>query len=165
MSSEIRPLEEAAARMVEDVLPGVVQIRSGRTRSKRGRGVGAGLLWSQHSSVVTNYHVIAGSRRIEVILADERSFFAEVEGSCRRLDLAMLRLRDAPDDLPLPRIGDSDSLRVGELAFAVGNPWGRRGAVTAGIASGFGIVGRSFGRTRYVHTDVYLAPGDSANRS
>lgn len=161
MSFEIKLLEQAAARMVEDVLPGVVQIRSGRTRSRRGRGAGTGFLWSPHGSVITNYHVIAGSRRIEVVLADDRSFFAEVEESSRGLDLAMLRLRGAPDDLPLPRLGDSDSLRIGELAFAVGNPWGRRGAVTAGIVSGLGAGGGSFGRARYVHTDVYLAPGNS----
>lgn len=110
---------------------------------------------------MTNRHVVAGSRRIEVALADDRCFRAEVVGSSRRLDLAMLRLRGAPGDLPTPRIGDSDSLRVGELIFALGHPWGRRGAVTAGIVSGLGSVGRPFGQACYVQTDAYLAPGNS----
>jgi serine protease Do len=112
---------------------------------------------------MTNHHVVAGSGgEVEVVLTDERSFGAEVVGDSRRLDLAMLRLRDAPaEDLEIPPVGDSDALRVGELVFAVGHPWGRRGAVTAGIVSGLGTVGRPFGRTRYVQSDAYLAPGNS----
>jgi serine protease Do len=112
---------------------------------------------------MTNYHVVAGSDgKVQVVLTDDRSFDAEVVGSSRRLDLAMLRLRNAPaEDLPTPPVGDSDALRVGELVFAVGHPWGRRGAVTAGIVSGIGSVGRPFGRARYVQSDAYLAPGNS----
>ena len=142
--------------MVEDVLPGVMQVRS-----RRGRGAGAGFLWSPGGSVMTNHHVVAGSRKIEVVLADDRFFEAEVVRSSRRLDLAMLRLRNAPGDLGTLRVGDSDALRIGELVFAVGHPWGRRGAVTAGIVSGLGSVGRPFGRARYVQSDAYLAPGNS----
>lgn len=153
-----------AAAMVDGVLPGVVQVRSGRNfrRGRRG-GAGAGFLWSPDGSVMTNHHVVAGSRgRVEVVLTDGRSFGAEVVGSSRRLDLAMLRLRDTPEeDLPAPPVGDSDALRVGELVFAVGHPWGRRGAVTMGIVSGVGSVGGAFGRARYVQTDAYLAPGNS----
>lgn len=156
MSSGIKPSGEAVAAMVEDVLPGVVQVRS-----RRGRGAGAGFFWSPDGSVMTNHHVVAGSRRIEVVLADDRSLGAEVVRSSRRLDLAMLRLRNAPGDLGTLRVGDSDALRIGELVFAVGHPWGRRGAVTAGIVSGLGSVGRPFGRARYVQSDAYLAPGNS----
>jgi serine protease Do len=152
--------------MIEAVLPGVVQVRSSRN-PRRGAaprgGSGAGLLWTPDGSVMTNYHVIAGSRgRAEVILVDDRSFDAEIVGSSRRLDLAMLRLRNAPtEDLPTLPVGDSDALRVGELVFAVGHPWGRRGAVTAGIVSGLGSLGRRFGRARYIQSDAYLAPGNS----
>jgi serine protease Do len=153
-----------AAVMIEGVLPGVVQVRSGRNfRRGRSGGAGAGFLWSPDGSVMTNHHVVAASRgRVEVILTDDRSFSAEVVGSSRRLDLAMLRLRDAPEeDLLTPPVGDSDALRVGELVFAVGHPWGRRGAVTIGIVSGVGSVEGAFGRTRYLQTDAYLAPGNS----
>jgi serine protease Do len=150
--------------MLEGVLPGVVQVRrGGSTRRGRRSGAGAGFLWSPDGSVMTNHHVVAGSgEKIEVILTDDRSFGAEVVGSSRRLDLAMLRLRNAPvESLSIPPVGDSNALRVGELVFAVGHPWGRRGAVTAGIVSGLGTVGRPFGRTRYVQSDAYLAPGNS----
>jgi serine protease Do len=166
MSLGLNPLEVSgaagveAAAMIEGVLPGVVQVRSGKNPR---RGAGAGFLWSPDGSVITNHHVIAASRRnVEVVLTDERSFDAEVVGSSRRLDLAMLRLLNAPvEDLPTPPVGDSDTLRLGELVFAVGHPWGRRGAVTVGIVSGLGTVGRHFGRTRYVQSDAYLAPGNS----
>ena len=150
--------------MIEGVLPGVVQVRrGGSTRRGRRRGSGAGFLWSPDGSVMTNHHVVAGSGgKAEVTLTDDRSFGAEVVGGSRRLDLAMLRLRNAPvESLSIPPVGDSDALRVGELVFAVGHPWGRRGAVTAGIVSGLGTVGRPFGRTRYVQSDAYLAPGNS----
>src|SRR5918998_2026579 len=150
-----------AAAMIEGVLLGVVQVRRGGSmRRGHRRGSGAGFLWSPDRSVMTNHHVIAGSgEKAEVILTDDRSFGAEVVGSSRRLDLAMLRLRDAPaEDLPTLPIGDSDSLRVGELVFAVGNPWGRRGAVTAGVGSGPGAPGRPFGRGRYIPFHAFLPP-------
>jgi serine protease Do len=149
--------------IIEGVLPGVVQVRRGGSARRGRRGLGAGFLWSPDGSVMTNHHVVAGSGgEVEVVLTDERSFGAEVVGDSRRLDLAMLRLRDAPaEGIEIPPVGDSDALRVGELVFAVGHPWGRRGAVTAGIVSGLGTVGRPFGRTRYVQSDAYLAPGNS----
>lgn len=111
---------------------------------------------------MTNHHVVAGAGKIEVVLADDLSLGAEVVGSSRRLDLAMLRLREVPEDLSPLRVGDSDALRIGELVFAVGHPWGQRRAVTAGIVSGLGSVGRPFGQARYVQTDAYLAPGNSS---
>jgi serine protease Do len=171
-SKSVKPLEGAgaagagAAAMIETVLPVVVQVRRGRN-SRRGvaphGGSGAGFLWTPDGSVMTNYHVVGGLRgKVEVILVDDRSFDAEVVGGSRRLDLAMLRLRNSPaEDLPTPPVGDSDALRVGELVFAVGHPWGRRGAVTAGIVSGLGSLGRRFGRARYIQSDAYLAPGNS----
>ena len=165
----INPLEGSgatgaeAAAMIEAVLPGVVQVLRGNSRRGPRGGAGAGFLWSPDGSVMTNHHVVAGSGgEVEVVLTDDRSFDAKVVGSSRRLDLAMLRLRNTPaEDLSTPPVGDSDALRVGELVFAVGHPWGRRGAVTAGIVSGLGSVGRPFGRARYVKSDAYLAPGNS----
>jgi serine protease Do len=152
-----------AEAVIKGVLPGVVQVRRGGSARHGRRGVGAGFLWSPDGFVMTNHHVVAGSGgKVVVVLTDDRSFGAEVVGDSQRLDLAMLRLRDAPvEGLAIPPVGDSNALRVGELVFAVGHPWGRRGAVTAGIVSGLGTVGRPFGRARYVQSDAYLAPGNS----
>jgi len=154
-----RAAAEAGARMIEDAQRSVAQVRSGR------RGAGAGVIPAD-GLVLTNEHVVAGRRggKVRVILHDGRSFDAEVARRSRSLDLALLRLRDVPDDPPTITFGDSDALRVGELVYAVGHPWGRPGAVTAGIVSGLLGAARGPGgdpSARYVQSDVSLAPGNS----
>ena len=147
----------SGARMIEEAQKSVVQVRSGR------RGAGAGVIWDAEGLVLTNDHVVGGRRAgIRVVLQDGRAFDAEALGRDRDLDLALLRLRDTPADLPTPRVGDSDALRVGELVYAVGHPWGRPGVATAGVVSGLGA-GRVPGGSpaRYVQSDVALAPGNS----
>ena len=156
----------AGARMVEAAQSSVVQVHS----VGGGRGSGAGVIWSENGLVMTNHHVIPrGARRgrsanaVRVTLRDGRSFGARVVERGRSLDLALLRLEGDPDDLPAARFGDSDALRVGELVYALGHPWGRVGAVTSGIVSGLGVA-RGAGRgasARYVQSDVSLAPGNS----
>lgn len=82
------------------------------------RGAGAGVIPPAAGLVLTNDHVVAGrrpGRDVRVILRDDRSFDAEVTRRSRGLDLALLRLRDVPDDLPTVSMGNSDALRVGEL--------------------------------------------------
>ena len=156
----IRAVNEAGPRMIEHAQGSVAQVRSGS------RGAGAGVIWDAGGLVLTNNHVVAARRtggEVRVTLRDGRSFDADVAGRSRSLDLALLRLRDVPGDLPTMPVGDSDALRVGELVYAVGHPWGRLGAVTAGVVSGLGAA-RWPGRgssTRYVQSDVALAPGNS----
>ena len=148
----------ASARMIERARESVVQVRS------RGRGAGAGMIWDTDGLVLTNHHVVAGrrgSRRIQVALRDGQVYDAEVAKRARSLDLALLRVKDVPGDLPAATLGDSDELRVGELVFAIGHPWGRLGAVTAGIVSGLGMVRGPGERVRYIQSDVSLAPGNS----
>jgi serine protease Do len=150
----------AGVRMIEDVQRSVVQVRSS------GRGIGAGVIWTGDGLVLTNHHVISGGRsrgNIRVALHDGRTLDADVVKSGRRLDLALLRLEGDHGDLPTAPAGDSDALRVGELVYAIGHPWGRVGAVSAGIVGGVGEL-RGQGRgcsTRYVRSDVALAPGNS----
>src|SRR5215207_8933758 len=148
----------AGARMVERALKSVVQVQS------RARGSGAGVIWDADGHVLTNHHVVAGGRRggkVTVILHDDRAIDAEVLRRGRNLDLALLRLKNGPGDLPAAPVGNSEELRVGELVYAIGHPWGRLGAVTAGIVSGMGEVRGPGGRARYVQSDVALAPGNS----
>jgi serine protease Do len=150
----------AGVRMIEDVQRSVVQVRSS------GQGIGAGVIWTGDGLVLTNHHVISGGRsrgNIRVALHDGRTLDADVVKSGRRLDLALLRLEGDHGDLPTAPVGDSDALRVGELVYAIGHPWGRVGAVSAGIVGGVGEL-RGQGRgcsTRYVRSDVALAPGNS----
>jgi serine protease Do len=148
----------AGAQMIERAQRSVVQVRSG------GRGIGAGVIWDPDGLVITNHHVVAGGRRnVTVALHDGRTFDAEVVKSSGSLDLALLRLSGEATNLPAAPIGDSDALRVGELVYAIGHPWGSVGAVSAGIVGGVGeLRGRGRGSpARYVRSDVTLAPGNS----
>ncbi len=144
-----------ASDMVERMLPGVVQVRSA------GRGGGAGVVWRTNGVIVTNDHVIGRSERIEVALRDGRTFTAAVAARNAALDLALLQVE--ADDLPAALVGDSSGLRVGELVFAIGHPWGQRDLVTAGIVSGLGEIDMTgTNRTaQYIRSDVRLAPGNS----
>ncbi len=151
-------ISSASAQMIGRTHESVVQVQSG------GRGVGAGVIWDEDGLVLTNHHVVAGGRRgvkVKVALYDGQAFDAEVVKGGRDLDLALLRIEDAPGDLPAVPLGDSDALRVGGLVYAIGHPWGRLGTVTAGIVSGLGVVQGPGGRARYIQSDVALAPGNS----
>ena len=148
----------ASAGMVGRAQESVVQVRA------RGRGVGAGVIWDKEGLVLTNHHVVAGRRRggkAAVVLRDGREFGAEVVRRGRDLDLALLHVEDGPGDLPAALVGDSDALRVGQLVYAIGHPWGRPGAVTAGVVSSLGVTGGPRVKARYVRSDVSLAPGNS----
>jgi serine protease Do len=145
----------AGARMIEDAQRCVVQVRS------KGRGIGAGMIWPGDGLVLTNHHVVAeGRRKVTVALHDTRTFDAEVVKSGRSLDLALLKLDGNPPDLPAAPVGDSDALRVGELVYAIGHPWGMVGAVSAGIIGELRGPGRG-SSARYIRSDVALAPGNS----
>jgi serine protease Do len=149
-------ISSASAEMIGRAHEGVVRVQSW------GRGTGAGVIWDD--LVLTNHHVVAGGRRgakVRVVLHDDWTFDAEVVKRSQNLDLALLRLKNAPGDLPDIPVGNSGALRVGELVYAIGHPWGRLGAVTAGIVSGLGMVRGPGGRARYIQSDVALAPGNS----
>ena len=146
----------ASAGMIEHSHESVVQVRSW------GRGTGAGVIWDKDGLVVTNHHVVAGGRRgarVRDVLHDGRTFDAGIAKRDRNLDLALLHISDG--DLPAAPAGDSDALRVGELVYAIGHPWGRLGTVTAGVVSGLGVVRGPCERARYIQSDVALAPGNS----
>jgi serine protease Do len=126
-----------------------------------GRGPAGGVVW-RPDVVVTNHHVVAGARRdLRVVSSDGRARAARVLQVSRRLDLALLEVEGA-DLVPAP-IGRSRRLRIGELVFAVGHPWGHPWVVTVGVVSGLGALalpGRG-GSEPYIRSDVRLAPGNS----
>jgi serine protease Do len=160
--SVARAASSAGAEMVEEARSSVVEVRSG------GRGSGAGVIWPGDGLVLTSNHVVSGGRRrrggARVVLHDGRVLEAEVVKRSRSLDLALLRLRGEAQGLPAARVGDSDALRVGGLVFAIGHPWGNPGTATAGVVSGLEVPGRRSrwgSSTRYVRSDVALAPGNS----
>jgi Do/DeqQ family serine protease len=112
--------------------------------------------------VVTNHHVIENADEVRVALADRREFDADVVLKDKGSDLAVLRIRGAPEDLPSVPFGESDALEVGDIVLAVGNPFGVGQTVTQGIVSALartqvGISDYQF----FVQTDAAINPGNS----
>jgi len=131
-----------------------------REREIERRSVGSGFIIDKSGLVVTNHHVVEGADAIEVQLADERTFDAELIGSDERTDVALLKLAKA-DDLPTVRWGDSAQLEVGDWVVAIGNPFGLDHTVTSGIVS---AKERMIGAGPYddfIQTDASINPGNS----
>ncbi len=122
-----------------------------------GRGSGSGVIWSSDGVIVTNAHVVHGSN-VRVQLWDGREFDAAVTARDLRRDLAELRI--TVDSLPAALPADSSQLRPGELAIAIGNPFGFVGALTTGVIHAIGRL-RALGPQTWVQASVRLAPGNS----
>src|SRR5450432_217519 len=127
-----------------------------------GKGGGSGVVWSSDGLIVTNAHVARGSfgtgREAEVELWDGRRFPARVVARDPRRDLATLRI--GATDLETASPGDSDRLRPGELAIAIGNPLGFAGALSTGVIHSIGKL-PGMGSQRWIRAAVQLAPGNS----
>lgn len=155
----------AVVGVVEKVGPAVVSIGvKKRTRSPRfgQEGAGSGVIIAPDGFVLTNSHVVEGAEEVEVSLTDGRTFSADIVGSDSATDLAVVRA-DA-GSLPAAELGDSNSLRVGQLAIAIGNPLGFQSTVSTGVISALGRALRSqSGRLieSVIQTDVPLNPGNS----
>jgi serine protease Do len=129
----------------------------------RRMGAGAGVVWRADGLVLTNNHVVSSRRdHARVTLADDRQFRARVLGRDPEVDLAVLQIEDG-GEFPAASIGDSARLRVGELVFAIGHPWGLRDTVTGGIVSHLTTAHTDGPRRAFpvIRTDARLAPGNS----
>ena len=145
----------ALVEVFNTVQPSIVQV------GIQGRGGGTGVIWNPDGRIITNAHVVANEQaKIHVHLTDGRTLEAKVLHRDPRLDLAMLKVNG--DNLKALPIGDSSRLRIGEWVFAIGHPWGQRWALTAGIVSSLSSVKVADDlTTRYIKSDVGLAPGNS----
>lgn len=165
---------EAIAGVFQRARRSLVVVHNGR------QGSGAGVVWRQGGIVVTNYHVIhRGRPRISLVedasSAGDRGYPTRVIAAAPEIDLAILQV-DLPHthgrDIPMAPIADARNLRVGQIALAIGHPWGQVGAVSIGVITSLGkvrVAPRPRSRLTFlkgsdidvIRSDVRLAPGNS----
>src|SRR5947209_18280374 len=160
----------AVTTAAERVGPAVVRIDIDRDGRRVGPfnvpefsgGIGSGFIFASDGQILTNAHVVARARRIQVTLADGRKFDAGLVGSDQEVDVAVLRI--GADHLPVAELGRAP-LKVGQLVIAVGNPYGLNWTVTAGVVSALGreLPGGPGRREmkNLIQTDTSINPGNS----
>ncbi|TAH38276.1 MAG: PDZ domain-containing protein [Planctomycetota bacterium] len=160
--SLLRALSDEVAAVVESVGPAVLHVRAIHGPSAR-LAAGSGVLIAPDGYALTNSHVVHGGAGFEAELSDGRSVLADVVGEDPATDLALLRLSGGA--FPHAALGDSNAVRVGDVAIAVGSPFGLARTVTLGIVSALGrtLPSQAPGRAieGVIQTDAPLNPGNS----
>jgi S1-C subfamily serine protease len=161
--------ETLVADLFERVAPSVVNVSvrvpntSGQGPTAR-QGTGSGFVVDDQGHILTNNHVIADASRIEVTLADGLKIPAEVRGRDTLNDIALLKVEAPSERLRPVLLGDSTALRVGQMAVAIGNPFGYTRTLTVGVVSGLGRPIEDAGRRPLldmIQTDAAINPGNS----
>lgn len=173
------------SNVVEQVGPAVVRINASRTvtnrvpeifndrffgrsiprmpRERVERGTGSGFIINSNGDILTNAHVVDGADTVTVTLRDGRTFQGKVMGRDAVTDVAVVKIQ--ANNLPVVKIGNSDNLKPGEWAIAIGNPLGLDNTVTTGIISATGRTSSQVGvpdkRVSFIQTDAAINPGNS----
>ena len=135
-----------------------------QVQSRRGGGLGSGMIYRNDGLILTNAHVVRGADTVKVTLQDGRTFpKAKVLGRDERTDIAVVKV--PATGLPVVKLGDSSKVQVGDWAIAVGNPFGLDHTLTVGVISAKGreidLAGKNDTRTDYLQTDASINPGNS----
>jgi S1-C subfamily serine protease len=126
-------------------------------------GSGSGIILKDDGTIVTNHHVVANARRIQVTLTDGSNWEAAVTGTSPQYDLAVIRINPQGHQLQAIALGNSDKLEIGEKVLAIGNPFGLGQTLTVGVVSMLGRNVRDNGRVmkNLIQTDASINPGNS----
>jgi S1-C subfamily serine protease len=172
-------LDDEYAKLAAAVLPSVVSVSTRSVVMQRRtvpfglfsfqdyapgetKGIGSGAIISKEGHVVTNHHVIEGAQEVTVTTNENETFSAKVIGSSPERDIALLKIVTAKaKEFPALTFADSDKTRVGQLVFAVGNPFGLSGTVTQGIISARDRHLSDSQSRDYLQTDTVINPGNS----
>lgn len=169
---DLTPEELANIKLFQEASPSVCFITTSNVRqdffsrdiSEIPRGTGSGFVWDRQGHIVTNFHVIQGADRAQVTLADRSTYDAELVGYASEKDLAVLKIKAPATDLkPIP-VGASQNLLVGQIVYAIGNPFGLDQTLTKGIISALGREIESVARIPIrdvIQTDAAINPGNS----
>lgn len=142
-----------------------ITVSSGNNRFMRASGSGSGFVVDPRGYILTNHHVIDGASKITVKFVDGTTLDAKVVGADRFQDLAVIKVDPGNRSLVAVELGDSDQVQVGELAIAIGSPFGQNYSVTAGIVSGLNRElqeeGNPYVIQGAIQTDASINPGNS----
>ncbi len=169
-------LNEEFATLSAAVLPSVVSINTKTVRRGEVRwhpffglvgeraqvipGLGSGAIVSREGHVITNFHVIEGVAEVQIITNDNKKYPARILDASADRDIALLKIESHRTDFPALNFANSDEVRVGQIVFAVGNPFGLSGTVTQGIISARDRH-LSDSQLDYLQTDTVINPGNS----
>lgn len=135
----------------------------GGLKKKLERSLGSGVIVTEDGYMISNHHVVGGAKSIKVVFNDGRELEAEVIASDKNTDIAILKIKlNENETLPYIQFSDSDTLEVGDVVLAIGNPYGVGQSVTMGIVSATGRnnIGNN-GYENYIQTDAAINPGSS----
>ncbi len=162
-NSNVSSAVEDVSDLYAKVRPSIVTISGSSSRTGAG-GIGSGIVIDKQGHILTNNHVVSGFDTLDVTFADGNSYAAKVVGTDPGNDLAVVQVDVPSDKLQAAVLGDSDKIRIGELAIAVGNPLNLSGSVTEGIVSGLGRTltgGTGRPLRQLIQSDAAINPGNS----
>jgi S1-C subfamily serine protease len=167
---DLSDAEQSIINLFARVSPSVVQVvgrQGGRDmfdEENTGTQSGTGFVWDGAGNIVTNNHVVNGTNDVKVKLASGGALAADIVGTAPNYDLAVVRLRNAPADLKPVAVGSSVDLKVGQFAFAIGNPFGLDQSLTFGVISALHRrlpTNSGHQITNVIQTDTAINPGNS----
>ena len=157
-------LEESLIQVYQQTNPAVVYIIVSANSS------GSGFVYSDEGYIVTNSHVVEGTRSFEVVFANGERRRAELVGADADSDLAVIQVDELPDGVEALPLAEPDNLQIGQFVVAIGNPFGEQGSMSMGIVSGLGrslpsqrerLSGSTYSLPQVIQTDAPINPGNS----